>query len=100
MTVQLSCLLKAEAEEGNVYFGSTEEFLIRVSVGVNAAEDGTICQLDGMCVGLVSPSAEAMWYSLMVGRRTLLNVLGVVFTCENQGTAGMQTWLKGRTRFA
>lgn len=54
MTVQLSCLLKAEIEEGNVCFGSMKTFLIRVSVGVAAAEDAAICQLDSMCVGLAS----------------------------------------------
>jgi hypothetical protein len=54
MTVQLSCLLIAEIEEGNVCFGSIKFFLIRLYVGVDAAEDVSICQLDSMCAGLVS----------------------------------------------
>lgn len=54
MTVRLSCLLKAEIEEGNVCFGSIQVFLIRVFVGVDAEEDASIRQLDSMCAGLVS----------------------------------------------
>lgn len=55
MTLQLSCLLSAEIEEGNVCFGSIKMFLISLYVGgVDAVEDASICQLDSMCTGLVS----------------------------------------------
>lgn len=43
-----------ELEEGNVCFGSIKVFLIRVYVGVDAARDASICQLDSMCAGLAS----------------------------------------------
>lgn len=54
MTAQLSCLLNAEIEEGNVCFGTTQMFLISLLVGVDAVEDASICQLDSMCAGPVS----------------------------------------------
>lgn len=55
MTVQLSCLLNTEIEEGNVCFGSIKMELIRLYVGgVDFVEDASICQLDSMCTGRVS----------------------------------------------
>lgn len=55
MTPQLSCLLNAEVEEGNVCFGSMKMFLIRLYVGgVDALEDACMCQLDSTCTGPVS----------------------------------------------
>lgn len=55
MTIQLSCVLNAEIEEGNVCFGSIKMFLIRLYVGgMGAVEDASICQLDSTCTGLVS----------------------------------------------
>lgn len=42
MTLQLSCLLSAEIEEGNVCFGSIKMFLISLYVGgVDAVEDAS-----------------------------------------------------------
>lgn len=53
MTLQFSCLLNAEIEEGNVCFGSIKMFLIRLYVGgVDFVEDASVCQLDSMCTGL------------------------------------------------
>lgn len=52
MTVQLSCLLNTEIEEGNVCFGSFKMQLIRLYVGgVDFVEDVSICQLVSMCMG-------------------------------------------------
>lgn len=80
MTIQFSCLLTAEIEEGNVYFGSIKMFLIRPYVGgVDTVEDASICQLDYMCwAGFLS--ANTVGCPLMMGRSTLLNVSVIVFS--------------------
>lgn len=80
MTLQLSCLLSAEIEEGNVCFGSMKTFLIRLYVGgVDAVEDASVSQLDSIVHGASFLSTEAARCPLTMGRSTFINVSVVVF---------------------
>lgn len=81
MSLQLSCLLSAEIEEGNVCFGSIKMFLISLYVGgVDAVEDASYLPAGQHVYRGRFLSAKAVWCPLMMERSTLLNVLVIVFS--------------------